>query len=170
MRKISLAILLCLIGLSLVACDQDENEQENIEEYIYESPYTKNYDFSIEIINEVYYNYHDSFAGVYLVDGEYNLNVTEDIPHVMITRLEQNSLVTHHIVNFSYAELWTVEEIVKFQFNDFDRYCSIGISEMDNSVILRLITDTEIPSSFNHYIEIGILTIYFQDEYATVTE
>ena len=167
MKKISLAIILCLIGFSLVACEQGDNEQVDIEEYTYESPYTKGYNFPHQVLNEVYYDYHDIFAGVYLVDNAYNINITKDAPQIIITKLEQNSSVTHHIVNFSFAELWTVREIVTSYVIEMEGFSGVGISEMDNTVRLTLITDTEIPESFNHYIEIGILTIDFQDTHTT---
>lgn len=170
MKKISLAIVLCLVGISLVACEQDENEHVDIEEYTYESPYTKGYDFPFQVLNEVYYDYHDVFAGVYLVDGAYNINITEETPQIILTKLEQNSLVTHHIVSYSFAELWTVREIVTTYVIYMDGFSAIGISEMDNSVMLTLITGTVIPTSFYHYIEIGILTIEFQDIHSTATQ
>ena len=163
MKKISLAILLCLIGISLVACEKNENEYEDIEKHTSESPYEFDYIPQIEVIKEIYYDYNNVFAGVYLIDGEYNINITEDTPQIMITKLEQNSLVTHHIVKFSFAELWTIQEIVASNVIEIDEPYGIGISVMDNSVTLTLNTDTVIPTSLYHYIEIGILTIRFSD-------
>ncbi len=167
MKKIYFLIILCLLVFSLVACEQDENKQINNEEYIYESPYAKSYDFPAQVMNEVYYNYHDVFAGVYLIEGAYHINITEDAPEILIAELHQNSLVTHHIVDHSFAELWTVKEIVTSYIIDKEGFNSIGISEMDNTVNLTLRTDTEIPEFMNHYIEIGILTIDFSDLIAT---
>lgn len=162
-KKICFTVLLCLIGFSLVACEQDTKKQVDIEEYKYESSYAKNYNFSIGVINEIYYNYHDVFAGVYLIDGGYNINITFETPQNIISKLEQNNLVTHHLVDFSFAELWTVREIVTAYIIGNEGFCGIGISEMDNSVMLTLKTNTVIPTPFHHYIETGILTVEFTD-------
>jgi len=167
MKKISLIIIFSIIYLSLIACDNSGNEQAEKEENIYESPYVINYNFPHQVMNEVYYNYHNVFAGVYLVDGAYNINITDDAPQTLIDKLDQNNSVTYHIVNHSISELWTVREIVTVYVLEMDGFSGIGISEMDNTVQLTLITNTEIPESFNYYIEIGILTINFQDTHAT---
>ena len=162
MKKI---LLVLLIIFSLVACDNGDNEQIEIEETTYESPYVKGYNFPVGIMNRVYYSYHDVFAGFYLVNGAYNVNITEDSPQSLIDELEQNSLVTHHIVSYSYAELWTVNEMVLDIIINIDGFSGLGVSEMDNTIKLTLITDTVIPVSLNHYIEIGILTVDYQDSY-----
>ena len=160
-------LIMLMFVFSLVACNQDENVQENIEETIYESPYARDSSFLIPLINEVYFDYNDVFAGVYLVDGLYHLNITDEAPNTLISKLENSGLVTHHIVSHSYGKLWTVKEIVTSYVGNIEGISSIGISEKDNTVSLTLITDTVIPTAFYHYIEIGILTIDFQDDYAT---
>lgn len=164
MKKI---LMMLLLVFSLVACNQDDNVQENIEETKYESSYAVDYNFLIPLINEVYYSYNDVFAGVYLIDGAYHLNITDEAPDTLISKLENNNLVTHHIVSYSYGELWTVREIVTSYIINMEGFASISISEKDNTISLTLITDTVIPTAFYHYIEIGILTIDFQDGYAT---
>ncbi|WP_008825163.1 hypothetical protein [Haloplasma contractile] len=163
-----LLLIIILLVFSLVACEDNENEQVRVEENIYESPYVKDYGFPVEVMNEVYYSHHDVFAGFYLADG-YNVNITENAPQTLIDKLEQDSLVTHHIVDYSFAELWAVKEIVFDIISDSEGFSGLGVSEMNNTVELTLITDTVIPESLNHYIEIGILTIDFQDTHVVVT-
>ena len=160
-------LMVLLLVFSLVACDNAENDQVEVEKNTYESPYVKDYKFLVPIINEIYYNYHDVFAGVYLVNGSHHINITEDAPENLIVRLEQSSLVKHHIVKYSFAELWTIKEMVLDLIVDTDGFSSLGISEIDNTVSLTLITDTVVPTTFNHYIEMDILTIKYGDTYAT---
>lgn len=164
MRKL---LTILLLSLCLISCSNEDDEQLESESYIYESPYVKGYNFPVGVINRVYYNYHDIFAGVYLIDGSYNINITEGAPESILAELTQNSLVTHHIVEFSFAELWTIRELITVTIIDLEGFSSIGISEMDNTIKLTLITGTVIPESFDHYVEIGILTINYTDSHAT---
>jgi len=163
MKKLLITILLVF---SLGACEANRDDQVENEENAYESPYVKEYKFPVGIMNEVYYSYHDVFAGFYLVNGSYNVNITDNAPQTLIARLEQNTLVTHHIVEYSFAELWVVNEMVLDILIDNEGFSSLSVDEMNNTVNLTLITDTVIPESLNHYIEIGILTIGFHDEHA----
>lgn len=160
MKKI---ILIVILLLNLVGC---EAAQVEVKETEYESPYVKDYMFQIQVMNEVYYNYQDVFAGFYLVNGVYNVNITEDAPEILIAKLTQNSLVTHHIVKYSYAQLWAVKELVFDTIINSDGFSSLSVSESNNSVNLTLITDTVVPDSFSHYIEIGILIITYQETHA----
>jgi len=160
MKKIFVILLLIF---TLVSCENVENDEIEVEEYTYESHYVKGYNFPIDVMNRVYYSYHDIFAGFYLIDGGYNLNITEGAPQTLLDELEQNSSVTYHIVEFSFAELWTVQEIVLVTIINVDGFSGLGVSEMDNTVKLTLKPDTVVPESFSHYIEIGILTIDFID-------
>ena len=169
MKKISFAIILSMIIFSLVACTEVSEETQINHEYIYDSSYKIDRNFLVEIINEVYFDYHDVFAGVYIDDGVYNLNITNETPRNIVKRLEQTGLVRHHIVDFSFYELWTVKEIVISHITEIDGIIGIGISEKDNSVIFTVKTGTVIPSSFFHYIETGILTVDFTDLIITNT-
>ncbi len=164
MRRIVLLVLVTICSLGLSACEQEQIEEE---ENTYESPYVKDYDFSIPVLNEVYYNYNDVFAGIYLVGSVYNINVTNDAPETLIAKLEQTGSIMYQIVDHSYAELWTVREIVTSFAIEMEGFTGIGISEMDNSVMLTLQTDTVVPEKFGHYIEIGILTIEFINGFPT---
>ncbi len=166
--------MVLLLVFSLAACGNSENvifqNGEDTGDYkvlgegnTYESSYVKNYSFSIPIMNEIYYRYNEVFAGVYLVDGVYNINITENAPQILITKLEQSS-VSYHIVEFSFADMWTVNEMVLDRLINMNmRDWGMGVSEKDNTVKLTLKTGTIVPESFNHYIEIGILTIDFTD-------
>ncbi len=164
MKKLLLVLLLLF---SLVACSNNNNDKVEVEENTYESPYVKHYNFSTPILNEVYYNYHEVFAGIYLDIG-YNINITEDAPQTLIDKLEQSG-VKYHIVKFSYSELWTVHELILDTIinENMDNFRGIGVSEMDNTIQLSLKTDTVIPEYLFHYIEIGILTIDYTDLIAT---
>ncbi len=136
----------------------------------YESTYITISNSFIPIIGEIFYNYHNVYAGVYLVDGAYNINVTEDVPTSIIDKLEATSLVTHHIVKYSLSELWTIKEIIFDTVLDMDGFRGMGISERDNTIKLTLGTDTSIPVAFEYYVEIGILTIDYTDGYTVFTD
>ena len=156
-----------MLVFSLVACESNENTE--IEDNEYESPYVEDYDFPVAIMNDVYYYCHDIFAGFYIVDGSYHVNITEDASELIIAELSQNSLVTHHIVTYSFAELWSTKEIVFYAVKDLDGFSSLGVSEEDNFVVLTLITDTVVPPAIYRYIELGILVIDYTDLLSVAT-
>lgn len=166
MKKLGLVVLLTLCLVTLSGCKEEVEEAQGQED-IYESPYVKNYDFSVSLINEVYYTYHNVFAGVYLDAGVYNINITHDAPEELIQKLEANSSIEYHLVEYSYAELWTLREMVTSLIIDEEGFRGIGQSEKDNCVNLTLKTDTPVPEELLYYVETGMLKIEFTDLIST---
>jgi hypothetical protein len=95
------------------------------------------------------------------------VNIRQDAPEELLIKFEQTSTITHHLVAFSYAELWALKELIMVEIVDLEGFSGIGVSEKDNAVSLNLITGTEIPAFLDHYIETGMLLVDFHEGYAT---
>lgn len=165
MKKI---VWVCILAgiLALSACQTKEAEEtENA--HTYESDYVQDYTWSSPLLRELYYDYHTYYAGRYLLDGRMQVNIRQDAPEELLIKFEQTSSITHHLVAFSYAELWALKELIMVEIVDLEGFSGIGVSEKGNAVSLNLITGTEIPAFLDHYIETGMLVVDFHEGYAT---
>jgi len=157
-------ILTCL--LFLVGC-QTKEQEETENAYMYESDYVQDYSLLSPLLKELYYEYHTYYAGRYLLDGNMQVNIRQDAPLELLMKFEESASITHHLVAYSYAELWALKELIIVEIVDDEGFSGIGVSEKDNAVILNLITGTEIPTFLNHYIEEEMVIVEFHEGYST---